>query len=79
MRADYIGAKVKISHSRCKTQIGIEGIVALETKVNRVGVFLHLCLPNRIVSEHVLLGDLGRPTAPDTEEFLHIFGGRWRI
>jgi len=32
LRADYHGAKVKIIHSRSKTQIGIEGIVALETK-----------------------------------------------
>mgnify|MGYP000065895224 CR=1 FL=1 len=32
LRADYIGAKLKILHSRCVTQIGVCGIVTLETK-----------------------------------------------
>ena len=32
LRADYHGAKVKIIHSRVENQVGIEGIVALETK-----------------------------------------------
>ena len=32
LRADYHGAKLKIIHSRVKNQVGLEGIVALETK-----------------------------------------------
>ena len=32
LRADYIGAKMTIAHSRSASQIGIGGIVALETK-----------------------------------------------
>ena len=32
LRADYHGAKLRVKHSRAESQIGIEGIVALETK-----------------------------------------------
>ena len=53
LKADYIGANIKIIHSRCASQIGIEGIVALETK----NIFYIVAVDNRLLKiekKHVI-------------------------
>jgi len=44
-RANYIGAKVTVKYSRCKSKIGIQGIVALELK----NVFQLVTVDNRLL------------------------------
>ena len=71
LRADYIGANMRIEHSRCASQIGIEGIVALETK----NVFYIVARDHRMLKiekKHVVFSI----TVADFE--IQIFGTNFR-